>query len=143
MILPDVNVLVSAHRTDALHHDRCARWLNDAVNGPEQVGLADAVIAGFVRILTNPRIYRAPAPLETALGAVDELLQHPGVARVLPGPRHWIVFSQLCREVTARGNLVTDAAISAIAIEHGATVITLDRDFARFPGVRWESPLAG
>lgn len=143
MILPDVNVLVHAHRADALHHDRCVRWLDDAVNGPEQVGLADVVVTGFVRIVTNPRIYRVPAPIETALGAIDALLQHPGVARIVPGPRHWTVFSGVCRAVNARGNLVADAAIAAIAIEHGATVVTIDRDFARFPGLRWESPLGG
>lgn len=138
MILPDVNVLVDAHRADAPRHERAARWLDDAVNAPEQVGLADPVVAGFVRVMTNPRIYAVPAPLGTTLGFIDALLRHPGVVRAGAGPRHWHHFSRLCRAADARGNIVSDAAIAAVAVEHGAAVVSFDRDFARFPGLRWE-----
>jgi len=140
MILPDANVLVDAYRTDAPRHQTAARWLHGAVNGTEQVGLADAVIAGFVRIMTNPRIHDDPAPLDVTLGIIDALLQHPGVIRAGAGPRYWSHFAQMCRASDARGNVVSDAAIAAIAIEHGATVVSFDRDFARFPGLRWELP---
>lgn len=138
MIVPDVNVLVEAHRADAPRHERAARWLDDAVNGVEQVGLADAVIVGFVRVMTNPRIWTVPAPLETVLGSVDALLAHPGAVRAGAGPRHVEHFAQMCRASAARGNLVSDAAIAAVASEHGATIVSFDRDFARFPGLRWE-----
>lgn len=138
MILPDVNVLVDAHRAEAPRHELAAGWLDEAVNGAEQVGLADAVVAGFIRVMTNPRIWVVPAPLETVLGFIDALAQHPGVVRAGAGPRHWAHLAQACRSSDARGNLVSDAAIAAVAIEHGATVVSFDRDFARFPGLRWE-----
>lgn len=138
MILPDVNVLVDAHRTDAPRHERAARWLEQAVIGAEPVGLADPVVAGFVRVMTHPRIFAVPASLETTLGFVDALFRQPGVVRAGAGRRHWDQFSAMCRSADARGNVVSDAAIAAIAVEHGATVVTFDRDFARFPGLRWE-----
>lgn len=138
MIVPDVNVLVEAHRADTPRHERAARWLEDAVNGVEQVGLADAVVVGFVRVMTNPRIWAVPAPLETVLGFVDALLAHPGAVRAGAGPRHVEHFAQMCLASGARGNLVSDAAIAAVASELGATIVSFDRDFARFPGLRWE-----
>ncbi|QTV79309.1 PIN domain-containing protein [Microbacterium sp. NIBRBAC000506063] len=85
-------------------------------------------------------MYKEPADVEATLSFVEKLLRHPGVTRLGSGPRHWDIFSELCRAVDARGNLVSDAAIAAVAIEHGATLVSLDRDFAKFPGLRWELP---
>ncbi|MFT4051691.1 MAG: PIN domain-containing protein [Microbacterium sp.] len=140
MRAPDVNVLLHAYRADDPQHARCARWLRDAVEGVETLALIDSVVAGFVRIVTNPRIYDNAAPLSETLTFIDVLLQQPGVIRISAGPRHWDILSSLCRDAGARGNLVSDAAHAAVAVEHGATLVSLDRDFARFPGLRWELP---
>ncbi|WP_249353789.1 TA system VapC family ribonuclease toxin [Microbacterium sp. 2FI] len=138
--MPDVNVLVGAFRRDAPGHEALKLWLEQAVDADEALGLAPAVITGTVRVLTNRRVFSAPDDVETALHHVDHLLAQPEVAVIGPGPRHWEIFSRLCREGDARGNLASDAAHAAIAIEHGATWVSLDRDFARFPGLRWETP---
>lgn len=140
MIIPDVNVLVGAFRADAPDHDRLRAWLEAAVVGVEDLGLTDAVLTGTVRVLTHPRIFVRPTPLARALEQVATLRAADGVVRVGPTPRHWEVFEQLCRAADARGNLVADAAHAAVAIEHGALWVTLDRDFARFPGLRWTPP---
>jgi len=140
VIIPDVNVLVGAFRADAPDHDRLRAWLEAAVVGVEDLGLTDAVLTGTVRILTHPRVFSKPTPLARTLEQVATLRAADGVVRVAPTPRHWEVFEQLCRVADARGNLVADAAHAAVAIEHGALWVTLDRDFARFPGLRWAPP---
>lgn len=141
MILPDVNVLVGAFRTDAAHHAQLRAWLEAAVASVEDLGLTDAVLGGTVRVLTHPRVFDPPTALDVALAQVDSLRSAAGVVRVVPGQRHWEVVDRLCRDADARGNLVADAQHAAVAVEHGATWVTLDRDFARFPGLRWTSPL--
>lgn len=141
MILPDVNVLVGAFRADAPQHGALRAWLEGAVADPEDLGLTDAVLAGTVRVLTHPRVFARPTPLDVALGQVADLLAADGVVRITPGPRHWALVDELCRAADARGNLVPDAAHAAVAVEHGALWVTLDRDFARFPRLRWASPL--
>ena len=104
------------------------------------VGLSSAVASGFVRIVTHRRIFVDPTPLADALAQVQVLRSNPEVTDVHPGPQHWDIFSRLCTEADARGSLVSDAAHAALAIEQGATWVTFDRDFARFPGLRWEVP---
>ena len=140
MLMPDVNVLVAAFRTDTDHHEKSAAWLEQAVNGPEPVGLSDAVADGFVRVVTHPRVFSRATPLVEALGQVDSLWSANGVTRVSPGRTHWRIFAELCRAADAKGNLVADAAHAATAIEAGATWVSLDRDFARFAGLRWVLP---
>lgn len=137
MILPDVNVLVGAARADAPQHARLRTWVEQHVPGPETFGLTDAVLGGVVRVLTHPRVFVRPSTLDEALGFVDALVAHPNVSRVTPGPRHWQLVAELCRAADARGNLVADAQHAAVAIEHGATWVSQDRDCARFPGLRW------
>jgi len=141
MILPDVNVLVGAFRADAPHHAQLRRWLKSAVADVEDLGLTDGVVGGTIRVLTHPRVFVNPTPLEDALAQVAALLAADGVVRVTPGRRHWETVERLCRAADARGNLVVAAQRAAVAIELGATWVTLDRDFARFPGLRWASPL--
>lgn len=143
VLTPDVNVLIGAHRADAVTHEQCAAWLRWVVRDGPQLALIDSVLHGFVRVISNPKIYRSPVPLDLALTFVDRLLEHPEVVRISAGPRHWDLFSDLCRGADARGNLVSDAAHAAVAIEHGATLVSLDRDFAKFPGLRWELPKIG
>jgi uncharacterized protein len=99
------------------------------------------VLSGFVRIVTHPRIWSPAAPAEEAFGFVEAIVEQPNCLSVAPGPRHWAVFERLCRSVGARGNLVPDAYLAALAIESGCEWITTDRDYARFPGLRWRHPL--
>lgn len=141
MILPDVNVLVGALRQDAPQHAELRAWVEDAVAAPEELGLTDAVLTGTLRVLTHPKVFVRPTPLATALEQLAALRAADGVVRAVPGPRHWELVERLCRAADARGNLVPDAAHAATAVELGALWVTLDRDFARFPGLRWASPL--
>jgi toxin-antitoxin system PIN domain toxin len=138
--MPDVNVLVAAYRTDDQRHDEVRSWLEQAVNGAEVVGLSDAVASGFVRVVTHPRIFATPTPLEQALAQLESLWAAGGVVRISPGRSFPNVFTRLCRAVDARGNLVADAAHAATAIEAGATWVSLDHDFSRFPGLAWTLP---
>ena len=136
MILPDVNVLVAAARQDAARHEECLDWLNGALDSDEPIGLAGAVLSGVVRICTHPRVFSSPSSLDEVFGFCDDLLVQPVTITVHPGRRHWSIFLDLCRQADARGNLVTDAYLAALAIETGGEWITLDRDFSRFPGLR-------
>jgi toxin-antitoxin system PIN domain toxin len=142
MILPDVNVLVLAHRRDHDEHDQVRAWLEDEVNSDSPFALADLAVAGFIRVVTNPRIYERPSKLETALEFVDGLVAQPTCVAVSAGPDHWPILRRVLLAADARGNLVPDAHLAAIATAHGATVATRDRGFARFRGVRWLDPMA-
>ncbi|MDR1798271.1 MAG: type II toxin-antitoxin system VapC family toxin [Bifidobacteriaceae bacterium] len=141
MILPDVNVLVAVSRADHPQHEKLSAWLTGLVDAGVGLGLTPAVAAGCVRVSTNPRIYQEPTPLEAALRVIDDLLAADGVGWVFPGPDHWTIFRRLCHQANATGNLSHDAHHAAVAIEHGARWATLNRDFARFPGLDWFNPL--
>ena len=141
MILPDVNVLIYAHRRDAADHARYRTWLAEVVLADEAYAVAELVLSSVVRILSNRRIFRAPSTTEEALTFTEYLLAQPNCTPVSPGSRHWTIFTRLCRESGARGPLVPDAYLAALAIEHGCEWITTDRDFARFKGLRWRHPL--
>lgn len=142
MILPDVNVLVYARRQDHAEHEPARAWLETELSSGRPFALADIVVAGFLRIVTHPRIYERPTPLTGAIAAVDAIRERSNCVPVSPGPRQWSILHDLLERADARGNLVPDAHLGAIAIEHGATVATRDRGFARFPGVAWVDPLA-
>lgn len=141
MLCVDINVLVYAMRDDAEQHDEFRAWLSTAGSGSESVGVPVTVLAGTIRVGTNPRIWeRASTPTE-ALGFVDALLLQPAV-RVLPTVRRtWDICRDLIRQIDARGNDISDALIAASAIEHHATLVTNDRGFTRFPGLRVVHPL--
>ncbi len=106
------------------------------------MGVSELVLSGFVRVVTHPRVFDPPDPVEAALDFAAAVRGQPAAVLVTPGERHWAVFDQLCRAAGARGNLVPDAWLAALAIESGAEFITTDRDFSRFPGLRWRHPLA-
>ena len=141
MLLPDANVLVYAHRRDAVDHGRHRDWLERLVNGSEAFGVADLVLSGFLRVATHPRVFDPPSPLDAALAFVGEIRSGAGAVEVAPGPRHWDIFTRLCRQTGAKGNRVPDAYLAALAIESGSEWITTDRGFGRFPGLRWRHPL--
>lgn len=142
MIIPDVNVLVIAHRRDASRHERMLGWLEAAVNGANPIGVPSIVLSGFIRIVTHPKVFAIPTPLVEALAFCEAIKDAPNASPIIPGPRHWRIFTELCALSEARGNLVPDAYLAALAIENGAEWITTDRDFSRFPGLRWRHPLA-
>ncbi len=137
----DVNILVLAHRADVDRHTLFRGWLDEARRADEPLGISDLVLSGFLRIVTHPRIFREPTPLDIALRFVDMVRGAPAATPLAPGPRHWTVFTRLCEQTGARGNQIPDAFLAAMAIEAGATWMTADRGFARFPGLRWAHPL--
>ena len=142
MRLCDVNVLIYAHREDASpQHEAYREWLEKEVNGGEPLGLSELVLSGFLRVVTQPKFLSQPTPLGVALDFVDQLARHPNTRFVRPGPMHFNIFLELCRTIGAHGKLVADAYHAALALEHACEWITADRDFARFPGLRWRHPL--
>jgi uncharacterized protein len=134
----DTNVLVYAHRPESPAHERFRRWLESHRAGNEALGLPSVVASGFLRIVTHPKVFNQPTPIETAAAFVEELRNSPSVTILEPLERHLGIFLDLCRRTGAIGNRVPDAYLAAIAIEHGATLMTADRGFARYPGLRWE-----
>lgn len=143
MILPDVNVLIYAFRKDMPQHAESRRWLVGVVEGDTPFGVSPAALSALVRITTNPRAYKVPSAVDEAFGFCEDLLGQPHCHVVEPGERHWAVFRRLCVETDTRGARVTDAWFAALAIESGCEWITFDRDFARFPGLKWRVPTAG
>jgi uncharacterized protein len=141
MILLDVNVLVYAHREDAARHVEFRRWLEASLDSPSGCAVSELVLSGCLRVLTHPRVFDPPTPLPRAIEYVTMLRDHPRLTVLTPGPRHWELFLDLCRRAEARGNLVSDAYHAALAIETGSEWITTDRDYARFPSLRWRHPL--
>jgi uncharacterized protein len=140
MMLLDVNILVNAHRRDAPHHIPLREWLEDLLNGVQTYGIADIVLSGFLRIVTHTAIFNPPSSMADALSFCREVRDQPHCTRVNPGPRHWDIFVDLCRQTGVKGNLVPDAYLAALAIESGSEWITTDRDYSRFPKLRWRHP---
>jgi toxin-antitoxin system PIN domain toxin len=136
-----VNVLVYAHREDAVDHADYRSRIETIVNGVEPFGLVDVVLSGFLRVVTHPRVFATPTPMLQALKFVEVLRSRPNAVPIAPGPRHWDIFSSLCRMAGTRGNLVPDAFLAALAIESGSEWLTTDRGFARFVDVRCRHPL--
>jgi toxin-antitoxin system PIN domain toxin len=141
MLLTDVNVLVYAYREDAPGHPAFHAWLQSTVGSDRAFGTSDLVLSGFIRVVTHPRVFTPPSPIEHALQFVDVLRSRPNRVPVAPGPRHFGIFTRLCAEAGVKGNLVPDAYLAALAIESGSEWVTTDRDFARFRGLRWRHPL--
>lgn len=142
MLLPDINVLIYAHRAESPDHERYADWLCDLANGSEPCGLSELGASGFVRIVTNPRIWDEPTTTEDALEFIERLRRRSNARALTHGPASWAIFTKLCREARARGKLVADAYHAALATEHGCELVTTDSDFARFVGLRHRHPLA-
>jgi hypothetical protein len=140
VFLPDLNVLIAAHRSDSPLHERCRDWLKGAYAGEEPFGVCAPVLIGLVRILTHPKVFSPPDTHQQASSFVRSLLGHPNALLLNPGRDHVRLFEDLCNAADARGDLVTDAYLAALAVETGATLVSADRDFARFPGLRWRRP---
>ena len=112
------------------------------LNRDEAYAVSELVLSGFLRIVTHPKIFKVPTPLEVALQFAEALRDRPNAVLIGPDDRHWYIFTHLCRTANAKGNLVPDAYHAALAIESGCEWITTDRDFARFDGLQWRHPLS-
>ena len=142
MILPDVNVLIYAFRQDTPEHAVCRPWLDSVVAGSARFGMAPLALTAVVRITTNLRTYKVPSTLDEAFGYCQDLLGQPHCQIVQPGDRHFEIFQRFCVDTDTRGPDVTDAWFAALAIEWGCEWITLDRNYARFPGLKFSTPTA-
>lgn len=141
VLLPDVNVLIYAHRAEAPEHERYAEWLRELARGPEPFALSDLGASAFVRIVTHTRIWEEPTTVEDAFEFLARLRRRSNARLLTHGPASWDIFEQLCLAARARGKLVADAYHAALAIEHGCDFVTADGDFARFAGLRHRHPL--
>jgi len=140
MILPDVNVLLYAFRSDSRDHANYRAWLHDVVNGQTAYAISPQVLASLVRICTHPSVFARPSAPDETFRFCTLLISQPHCQMVQPGARHWTIFSDLCLRSRAQGNLVQDAWFAALAIESGCEWITTDRDYARFENLRWRPP---
>jgi toxin-antitoxin system PIN domain toxin len=140
--LLDVNLMIYVVDEEAREHERTLRWFEQALSGTETVALAWFALLGFLRITTRRQSTRDPWPIESALEEIQRWLAQPVATVIHPTDRHAAVLRDLLAPLGAGGNLTSDAHLAALAIEHGATLCSHDNDFSRFPGLRWEDPLA-
>ena len=141
MILVDANLLLHAYNPRSSDHAAARAWLETALSGSELVRFAWVTLWAFLRIATNPKVFERPLTMTEAEQIVGSWLDQPVVGIAEQGDRHWEILRGLATDGQTHGALVMDAALAAIAVEHGATLYTTDRDFSRFDGVRWENPL--
>jgi toxin-antitoxin system PIN domain toxin len=142
MILVDVNLLLYAYHPRAVQHEASRQWLETVLGGSGLVRFSWLGIWAFLRIATNPRVFEDPLTAAEAWAAVDAWLAQPNAGILEPGERHREILGTLMAEGQATGPTVMDAVVAALAVEHGATLCTTDRDFARFPGLDWTNPIA-
>ena len=140
MILPDVNVLIYAFRTESPFFDRCNAWLGETTGGDAPFAVSPLALSALVRITTNRRLFSQPSTHDEAFDFCEDLMAQPNCRLVEPGARHWPIFRRLCAEAAIGGPDVTDAWYAALAIEHGCEWITMDGGFARFAGLKWREP---
>jgi toxin-antitoxin system PIN domain toxin len=143
VIVVDANLLLYAYDSSSPAHDRARAWWEGALNEDEPVGLALVTILAFLRIGTNPGVFRNPLTPAEGIATVTTWLDRPRVGIVEPTEFHWSTMDELCRTGQARGPLLMDAHLAALAMEHGALLHTSDRGFARFPKLRFVDPLTG
>jgi uncharacterized protein len=143
VILVDANLLLYAYQPRAPQHAASREWLESQLRGHNLVGFAWLTLWAFVRIATNSRVFERPLSIDEAQAAVGSWLAQPNVAIIEPGERHWEILCALTSQGQTSGPLVMDAVLAALAVEHGATLFTTDRDFARFDALRWVNPLLG
>ena len=142
MILVDANLLVYAYNGNLPQHERGRAWLDEQLNGTAAVGLPWPSLLAFVRLVSNPRIFAQPVSVTTAWQQAEAWLRQEPVWIPLPTARHAEVLGPVMQLAEGRANLVPDAHLAALAIEHGLTLCSADRDFARFPGLVWHDPMA-
>ncbi len=142
MILIDANLLLYSYHVRAVQHEKSRAWLTEVLSGSDLVRFAWITLWAFLRIATNPRVFERPLSISEAQAAIASWLAQPMAGVLEPGERHWDIVRELMPESQTTGALVMDAVLATIALEHGAMLYTTDRDFARFPGLKWVNPIA-
>jgi toxin-antitoxin system PIN domain toxin len=142
VIVPDANLLIYAYDSKSDRQLLAARWLQEMLSGTDTFGLSWLTIGAFLRISTNSRLGRSQLRTSSAIEIVDEWLAMRAVRLIVPGKQHWVILKEMLNAGRVEGPLTTDAQLAALTIEHGAILHTADRDFARFPGLRWINPLS-
>jgi toxin-antitoxin system PIN domain toxin len=142
MILIDANLLLYARISSFADHQRAREWLDEQLNGPAPVGLAWPSLTAFLRIAINPRVFTSPLPIAAAWKQVEEWLVCAPVWTPFPTETHARILGKLLKSTSITPNLIGDAHLAALAIEHGLTLCSADGDFARFDTLRWINPLA-
>ena len=142
MILVDANLLLYAEDSLSEHHAAAQDWWDEQLSGSEPVGLCWPVLNAFIRIGTNTRLHRRPLTLKEATERVESWFHQPCVRVLQPTDEHWSIFQQMLRGGNASGNLVSDAHLAALAVEHNCVLYSTDADFSRFRGLKWKNPLA-
>jgi len=142
VLLFDVNVWIYAHREETEKHKQYRAFVESVLVNDSAYGVSPHVLSSFLRIVTHPKVFDPPTPLEIAIQFANEILLQPDVVVVSPGSRHWDIFIELCKSVEAKGNLIPDAYFAAMVIESGCTWVSADRDYARFPNLVWKHPLS-
>lgn len=142
MIVVDANLLIYSYDVHSSDHKKSVAWLEKAFSGSEPVGLPWQSISAFLRVVTNRRLAGLRVEPNIAVQVVEEWLEAPNVRVLVPGDQHWHLLRRMIGEGRASGAMVTDAALAALTIEAGGVLHSADRDFARFPGLRWVNPLA-
>jgi toxin-antitoxin system PIN domain toxin len=137
MVMPDVNILTASHLANLPHHVAARSWLQQQLVAPAAFGISDLALTGFVRIVTGRGLPVTPTTTDDALDFCDRIRRRSNCALIRPGSAHWMIFDQLCRQTKASGKLIPDAWFAALAIENGCTWVTMDGDYARFPGLTW------
>jgi len=141
VIVLDANILLYAYDVNSEKHAKALAWVEQVLSDATPVGLPWQTVAAFIRVVTNPRLPGKRFTPEEAAQIVDQWLDQPNVRLLAPSDQHWIIFRQMMIDGQARGPLVSDAQLAALATEYGGILQTTDRDFARFPGLRWSNPL--
>lgn len=142
MIVLDANILLYAYDSASPHHKKARAWVEEVFSGTEPIGLPWQTAAAFLRIMTNPKLQGDRFTLEEAVSVVDSWLEQPNIRILSPGENHWRLFRHMTVEGQAAGPLISDAHLAALTIEYGGVLHTTDRDFARFPDLRWVNPLS-
>lgn len=143
MLLLDVNVVIAAHRVDHAQHAIARPWFDAVVTAPDRFSVPTVVWASFIRLVTNRRVLRCPTPRDDAFDFADAVCAQPNHVLLAPGPQHLELLRRVSHEADAAGDLVPDAVLAALALEHGCVVASFDRDFARFPSIDHLIPAAG
>jgi hypothetical protein len=141
VIVLDVNLLLYAYDDTSTHHSDARVWLKKTFSGPDLIGLPWQTVWAFLRLSTNSRILTNSLSMEMAISIVQKWMELKNVRLLVPGERHWSIFQRMLIEGQVRGPMTTDAQLAALTIEYGGVLHTTDRDFARFPGLRWVNPL--
>jgi uncharacterized protein len=141
VIVLDANILIYAYSASSAEYDRAHKWVEDTFSGDELIGLPWQTISAFARVLTNSNLPGERYSAKEIVSFIQEWMELPNLRLLSPGVRHWAVFQKVLLEGQARGPMITDAQLAALTIEYGGVLHTTDRDFLRFPGLRWVNPL--